>query len=250
MRRLLILPVLALAVLLGGAAGQQSAPEWMKLDYAKALSTQTGKLILAYIACDPQTGMSKSCGNGGTDRAFTDSALSKRLEAFYPVRVCDKKTALDLRATKALEVLFLDGDGDEVTRGAFGDARSLETLLKAAEQRYVSKEIAWAAKAPAADSERRPSLLVFADERKDSLETLKALEDRTLVKYQERFHFVKLAGKRDAEEARRWGVVALPTVLILDPLKPEVLERSSGRRSPRELKGLITKALGKLDAKK
>ena len=249
MRRRLIVPVLGLALLLGGAAGQ-SAPEWMKLDYAKALSTQTGKLILAYIACDPQTGMSKSCGNGGTDRAFTDSALTKRLEAFYLVRICDKKTALDLRATKALEVLFLDGDGDEVSRGGFGDARSLEPLLKAAEQRYVSKEIAWAAKAAAAETERRPVLLVFADERKDSLETLKALEDRTLVKYQERFTYVKLAGKRDAEETKRWGIVALPSVLVIDPLKQEVLERSSGRRSPRELKALISKALGKLDGKK
>lgn len=249
MRRRLIAPVLGMALLLGGAAGQ-SSPEWMKLDYAKALSTQTGKLILAYIACDPQTGMSKSCGNGGTDRAFTDSSLSKRLESFYPVRICDKKTSLDLRATKALEVLFLDGDGDEVSRGTFSDARSLETLLKAAEQRYVAKEIAWAVKVPAAEAERRPSLLVFADERKDSLETLKALEDRTLVKYQERFTFVKLTGKRDAEEARRWGVTALPSVLILDPAKPEVMERCSGRRSPKELKALISKALGKLDARK
>jgi hypothetical protein len=246
-----VLPVVVLALAAAGAGPQQGSIPWQKLEEAKALSGQTGKLILVHVACDPRTGMTPNCG--GSERTFSDPAVLKRLDDFYFVRLCDRKTAQELRATRAMEAIFIDGDGDEVSRAGFNDARSLEAAMGAALQRYSPREVPWAStagKVPAPnESEKRPTALLFVDERKDSQEFLKALEDRTLVKYHERFLFVKLPWKRDSEEARRAGVAQAPTLVFLAPGKGEGVDRLSGRKAPRELKAAFQKMLGKLERK-
>src|SRR3954468_10526312 len=75
---------------------------WLKLDQAKAVSSHTNKLILVYVACDPRSG-SAPCSGGGAQRGLLDPLILKRQEDFHFVRVCEKRTALIVRATKPLE---------------------------------------------------------------------------------------------------------------------------------------------------
>src|SRR5262245_17316587 len=80
---------------------------WLKLEQAKAIAGQTGKLILVYVACNPQTGAAP-CSGGAGERSFADPAVLKRQEDFHFVRVCEKKTAQSVKASRAPEAIFLD----------------------------------------------------------------------------------------------------------------------------------------------
>src|SRR5215204_6084486 len=115
---------------------------WLKLDQAKAVSSHTNKLILVYVACDPRSG-SAPCSGGTAERVFSDPLILKRQEEFHFVRVCEKKTALAVRATKPPEAIILDADGDEVFRSGFKDVATLEQAMVSALQRYAPKEIRW-----------------------------------------------------------------------------------------------------------
>src|SRR6185436_7297898 len=164
---------------------------WLKLEQAKAVSGHTGKLILVYVACDPKSGMSP-CSGGAVERSFADAAILKRQDDFHFVRICEKKTALSLRATRAPEAIFLDLDGDEVYRSALTDGVSLDRAMSAAQQKYGPKEIAWGTELPSVSG--KSLVIVGFDDEKG--EALKAFEDKTLVKYQDRIDFVKLPFKK------------------------------------------------------
>lgn len=243
----------ALVVLIAGAAGaNQQGVTWLKPEQGKALSARTGIPVLIYVACDPVSGKA-SCGNSPADRAFGEAAIEKRKDSFHFVRVLEKKMAQDIKATRCPEVIFQDCDGDEFSRSSFQDARTLDRAMEQALQKYSPREIAWSAfdskKGPVSDDSRRLVLLAFVDERKESAEALKVLEDRQLAKYHDRFVFMKVAFRRDSEESRKWGVALAPSLVIVDPAKGEALERTSGRRTVKELKPLLVKALGRLEKK-
>lgn len=244
-------------LVLGGllllAASPQQAINWLKLEQAKALAQRTGNAILVFVACDPGTG-SASCGNGPNDRAFGESCVEKRSSLFHFVRVVDKKTAQDLKATRCGEIIFLDVDGDEYYRSGFQDIRTLDRALEQGVQKYSSKEIAWSTFDPKATmtqttEARRLLLLGFADDKKESGEALKILEDRQLVKFHERFQFVRIAYKKDSEESRKWGVTQVPSFVIVDPAKGDVVDRLAGRRTVKEIKPVFVKALVRLEKK-
>jgi hypothetical protein len=233
------------------AAAPQQAVTWLKLEQAKALSQRTGNAILVFVACDPGTG-SASCGNGPADRAFGETCIEKRGGLFHFVRVVDKKTAQDLKATRCGEIIFLDADADEYYRSGFQDVRSLERVIEEGQHRYCSKEITWTAFDPkstmAQTSEaKRLLLLGFSDDKRESAEGLKVLEDRQLVKYHDRFQFVRISFKKDSEESRKWGITQAPSLVIVDPAKGDILERLSGRRTVKEIKPVFAKAVGRLD---
>ena len=243
--------VLVLACLAGLGASPQQSINWMRLDQAKGLALRTGNPILVFVACDPATG-SSSCGNGPSDRAFGEPCIEKRKESFHFVRVVDKKMAQDLKATRCAEIIFLDCDGDEFCRSTFQDFRSLDKAMGEALQKYAPKEIAWAAydaKAGVTASEERKRLVLlgFVDEKKESAEALKALEDRQLVKYHDKFLFIRVAFKKDSEEARKWVVAQAPVLVIVDPAKGVEVDRLSGRRSVKEIKPVFAKAMTRLE---
>jgi hypothetical protein len=243
--------LLVLTAVAGLAASPQQSINWMRLDQAKGLAARTGNPILVFVACDPATG-SSSCGNGPSDRAFGESCVEKRKDNFHFVRVVDKKMAQELKATRCAEIIFLDCDGDEFCRSSFQDVRTLDKAMEQALQKYSPKEIAWAAydaKAGVTASEERKRLVVlgFSDEKKESSEALKVLEDRQLVKFHDRFLFLRVAFKKDSEECRKWGVTQAPTVVIVDPAKGDVVDRLSGRRSVKEIKPVFAKAMTRLE---
>jgi len=244
--------ILAAAALLGLAASPQQGINWMKLEQAKIMANSKDKLVMVYIACDPETGMSSCLAKDA--EVFGDGApLQKRLDQFYFARVTDKKIAVELKATRIREAIFIDGDGAEVHRSMFGDARSLDRAMGAAAEKYAPREISWKAyeakETVTTEDRKKLVLLGFSDEKKESVESLKALEDRQLAKYQDRFLFMKVAYKKDSEEAKKWGVSQAPTLVIVDPAKGDVIDRIGPRKTAKDLKPLLVKALGRLDRK-
>lgn len=240
-------------LLLLGLWAAASAPQdigWLKLDQAKAIGAHTGKLILVYVACDPKSG-SAPCSGGSSERSFADPGILKRQDDFHFVRVCEKKTALSVKASRAPEAIFLDADGDEIHRSGFSDGNSLDRAMTAALLKYSPKEAPWASEIPASPGGKALLIVGFDDEKGESL---KGFEDKTLVKYHERFDFVRLTLKKDADAAKKWGVTQGPAVFFCDGTKeaPEknVLEKLTGKKTATTLKASIQKALGKIEAKK
>ena len=239
----------AIVLLLWASGGSQEIP-WLKLDQAKAVGANTGRLIAVYVACDPNSGASR-CSGGAGERSFADPSILKRTDEFHFVRVCERKTAQAVGATKAPEIIFMDAEGDEIHRSGFLDAATLDRAMTAALQKVAPHAAPWAAELPAAPS-GKPLLIVGFDDEKN--ESLKAFEDRLLVKYHERFDFVRYTLKKDAEAAKKWGATQAPSVFICDPSKdvPEknVLEKFSGKKSAAAVKASIQKALAKIEPKK
>jgi len=239
-----------LAPLLAAWSPPQQDIGWLKLDQAKAIASHTNKLILVYVACDPRSG-SAPCSGGAVDHAFADASILKRQDDFYFVRVCEKKTAQLLRATKPPEAIVLDPDGDEVIRAGFSDAATLDRVLAAAQQRTGPREIRWGSEIPAAAPGKALLVVGFDDEKGDAL---KSFEDRLLVKFHDRIEFVRFPARKESETARKWGVSQGPAIFICDAAKesPEKnsLEKLTGKKSPAALKSAIQKAFQKLEAKK
>jgi hypothetical protein len=240
------------ALLLLALWAEPSPPQdigWLKLDQAKAIAGHSGKLILVYVACDPKSG-SAPCSGGAAERSFADPAIQKRQEEFHFVRVCEKKTALAVRASCGREAIFLDADGDEIYRSGFTDGGSLDRAMTTAVQKYSPREVAWGSEVPSV-SGKSLVIVAFDDEKGESL---KAFDDRTLVKYQDRIEFVKLPFKKDGDAAKRWGVTQAPAIILSDGSKeaPErnAIEKLAGKKSPAMLKAAIQRALSKIESKK
>jgi hypothetical protein len=222
---------------------------WFKLDQAKAVGAHSGKLILVYVACDPKSGASP-CSGGSCERSFSDPAVLKRQDDFHFVRVCEKKTAQALRASRVPEAIFLDSDGDEIYRSGFTDGGSLDRAMTAALQKYAPHDVAWGSEVPSVSG--KSLVIVGFDDEKG--EALKAFEDKTLVKYQDRMDFVRLPFKKDGDVAKKWGVTQAPTIILCDGTKEapdkNTLEKLTGKKSPAMLKGAILRALAKIEPKK
>jgi hypothetical protein len=223
---------------------------WLKLDQAKAIAANTGRLILVYVVCDPKSGAA-ACSGGAAERSFADPGILKRKDEFHFVRVCEKKTAQTVRAGKPPEAIFLDADGDEVFRSAFMDGATLDRSMTEALGKYAPREIRWGREI-STDPVGSPLIVVGFDDEKG--ETLKALEDRSLAKYHDRIEFVRYSVKKDPEASKRWGVATAPAIFLCDGNKdsPEknILEKITGKKSPSALKASIQKALTRIEQKK
>lgn len=222
---------------------------WLKLEQARAIASHTGKLIVVYVACDPRSGTAQ-CSGGVAERAFEHPSILKRADDFHFVRVGEKKTALAVRATRPLEAIFTDADGDEIYRSCFADAATLDQAMIVALQRYAPREPAWRGDLPATPGLRQLLVVGFDDEK---AETLKAFDDKTLVKYHDKIEFVRLPFKKEGDAAKKWGVTQAPAIFICDGTKeaPEknVLEKLAGRKTPAILKSSIQKALLRVEPK-
>lgn len=146
-------------------------------------------------------------------------------------------------------VLFTDADGDEIHRATFNDAAALENAMSAALAKYQNKPVSW--KGEAGPSSKKLLVVGFDDE---AGEGLKALEDRSIVKFHERCEFVKLPAQRDGEAAKRYGVTTFPAIVLCDPSAeyPEKspLEKLQGKKSTAAIKLAIHKALARLESRK
>jgi hypothetical protein len=241
------LALLVAAALLAGNGPDQQGVAWMKLEQARVVAAKSGRGITVLVACDPKSGM-VSCGRStGTEKVFGDASIDRWKEKFVFARVSDKNAAEELKATKPLEILFLAADGDELHRSAFLDLPSLERDLGVAAKRMAPRAPDWATvdfKVPGVEG-AKPIVLFLTDDRKESQDTVKALESAELAPLHERVVFVRHAWKKDSEEAKKYGAAQAPTVLVLDGATREPIEKASGKKTARELKALIQKALAK-----
>lgn len=209
---------------------------WMKLEQARVIAARAGKPILIIVTVDPKSGNSACGRSSGLDKALSDPLIEKRAGNFCFVRACDRKTAEDVRATRCLELIFLDPEGEEVHRAEFKDAPALDKAMTAAAERCAPRAVAWAT---ADGGANKPVVYVFSD-----ADTLKALEDRAVSPLHHRVVFVKAPLK--GEDAKRFGVTQAPAVVVVDPAdKSEVLEKLTGRKTPKDLRAALLRALAK-----
>lgn len=171
---------------------------------------------------------------------------------FLFVRCGDKKTAQVIGVNSPPELIFFNPDGAEIHRQQVRDAAGIEQAMTQALKIYGPKEISWTAysddELAAAKQGNRLVVLAFAnDESKDSEATLKALEHRAIAGLHEKITFLKAAFAKDGHAEKLWSVTSAPTVLIVDPNKDAgskaIVERSSGKKSPKELKSMIAKGI-------
>lgn len=212
---------------------------WMKLDQARVAAARTSKPILVIVTVDPKTGQSVCGKSSGLDRVLSDPLVVKKADDFCFVRACDRRTATDVKAARCLELIFLDAELEELHRADFKDAAGMDKAMSAAAEKFGPRPVAWASaeSVPAG----KAAVYVFADERKDSAELLKALEDRAVSVFHERVVFIKAPLKGD--EAKRWGVTQAPTLVIAD--KAELLEKLSGRKPAKDIRAAFQRALAK-----
>lgn len=246
---------LAFALSVPVAACAQDQPKWMKAEAARAESLQTGKAIVFYTgAAFPEP---KDFDNGKADGSITDKEVKKQHGNYLWVKVFDKKTQEQIKATSRGEVIIVDPEGNELARKVLAGAPDMLAALKEADQKYGPKQIAWLPcdEKALADAKEAKKLVVlaFADDGKDSGPTLKALEDRAVSRFHEQCVFLKSEYQKDSEEAKRWGVTVAPSVLFVDPSKEAgakaVVEKLSGKREPSHFKTAFTKALKALARK-
>jgi hypothetical protein len=223
---------------------------WLKLDQAKAIASHTNKLILVYVACDPKSG-SSPCNGGAVERVFAEPSIARRQEDFYFVRICEKKTAQLVKATRGPEAIVLDSDGDEIHRSTFTDAATLDQVMGVAQARLLPREVKWAGEIAPSPGGKQLLIVGFDD---DKGESLKAFEDKLLVKFHERIEFVRYPARKDSELSKKWGVTQGPAIFICDASKdsPEknALEKLTGKKTPAQLKAAIQKSLLRIEIKK
>lgn len=240
----------ALAGLLLPVAGAADDIVWMKLDQARVAAARCQKPIFVLVMFDPKNGNSVCGKSSGIDRTFAEAGVLKRAGDFLFVRAADRNTAAEVRASRCLEAIFLDPEGEELHRAEFKDAGALEKSMGIAAAAWSNRPVAWIASDGSlpADAGGRPVVLAFTDDRKESAEALKALDDRAVSSLQGRLVFAKTAWKKDGDAAKRWGVSQAPAFVVVDPSTREVLERLQGRKSAKDLRAAFLRALARVDA--
>jgi len=251
--RLLTAAVFVTGVAAGAAADDN--PPWVKPEQARAKAAVTGKPILYFVSTDLTPGATTLLG--GLDRMFGARALRPKWDEFLWVKVADLKTMDLVRANSVNEMIIWDPDQNELFRGVVKEVPEAEKGMDAALKKYAPRPIPYkkydkVLVQDAADS-LKPLILVFADESKDSLAVLAALEDRMVAQVTAKCEFSRFAFKKDNPDCKRWNIVSAPTLIVLDVTKEEgpkaTAERTSGRKTPPEIKSLLTRALKSLEKK-
>ncbi len=243
------------AVFLGGSAlgrGDEK-PAWMKLDAALQASAATGKPVLVYNL--------HGAGDAGSgeeaDRIFRDPSILKRSKEFFLVCSRDAKSAERVKATGGGQLIFVDSDCREIHRVA--DAANVTAVgvgMGEALRKYTDRTVPWTilreGLLEAVKGRGEVLVVAFSDGGRESQETLKALEDRMVARLHDRCTFVEIEFRKDSPEAQRWKVTSAPTLLVVNPAREEskaVIASAVGRRTPPQLKALLTKGLETLKPK-
>ena len=245
--------VLWIAVLGQGLVGaDEEQIRWIKLEEARARSFATGKPVFVFCMTDlipagPPTKL--------VDRAFTSDPVRARRDDFYFVKCCDLNTAKAVKATSKCEMIVLDPDGDELHRQVATGAQEIADAMAGVLSRYADRPITWTADAPAPEdrtsTDKKMTVLLFRNELDDALAIQRSLEDRAVAKLHFRCGFVAVEYRPGSEAAAKWNILGAPTLLLLDAGKEfgpkAILERTSGRKTPRELRTFLRKGLAAID---
>ncbi len=178
----------------------------------------------------------------------------KKSNEFIFVKCSDKKTAQAVKAASPPEVVVFDCDAELVHRRTVSDAAAIVEVLDAALKKYSNSEITWNVyeDKALADAKEKNKLVVllFTDDKKDSQDTAKALEDRVLAKHHEKLVFIKVPYTQGAEDAKKWGVNQAPSILLVDPAKEagtkSVVDKLGGKQKPLAIKAMLVKGMEKV----
>jgi hypothetical protein len=118
--------------------------------------------------------------------------------------------------------------------------------MAAALAKYQNKPVSW--KGEVGASTKKLLVIGFDDE---AGEALKALEDKSIVKFHDKCEFVKLPAQKDGEAAKKYGVTAFPAIVLCDAsAEAPPLEKLQGKKSTAAIKLAIHKALARLESRK
>jgi hypothetical protein len=177
-------------------------------------------------------------------------ASSKKTDDFICVQGT-QKYANQFKVKGVPLALFTDADGDEIHRAVFFDDKSLSRAMESATQKYSDQPVPWKTEFTAEAGSKKILVVGFDDEKEEGL---KALEDKSLVKFRDRLVFLKQPYEKNGAAVNKWKVIQAPSLVLADASKesPEKdpLERLSGKKTPMALKMAIQKALRKLDSGK
>jgi hypothetical protein len=187
------------------------------------------------------------------NRAFSGEDMARKGDFIF-VRCADVRTAKAVKSTKAPEFIVFDCEAERVGSWDMKAPEDLNKAMKEALEKYADKTIAWEDWSKdaigKAKEARKLAVLFFADDKKDSQEAAKLLEDRVVAKYHEKCVFIKVAYTPDGADPKTWGVNCAPSVVLVDPNKEGtkgVIERLLGLKyKPLGYKASIVKALDKM----
>ncbi len=173
---------------------------------------------------------------------------------FIFVRCADLRTAKAVGSTKAPEFIVFDAEAERIGLWPMEKPSDLGKAMKEALEKYCDKTIVWKewskdAVAEAKDA-KKLAVLLFADDKKDSQDAEKMLQNRVVAKYHDRCLFIKVAYTPDGSEPKTWGVNCAPSVVLVDPHvegTKGVIERLLGLKyKPLGYRAAIAKAIEKL----
>lgn len=240
---------LGLGIALLSLAASDDKICWEKADQALSKSTATGKPVLWYFInnqfskeAQAATTMAAGVTDGGLDKAFTNPVILKRKDHFIWVRG-DQTLSNKFKVQGAPMVIFTDGDGEVIHKAPVANPETLfDAMEKVSKEKYVNVPVKWGDVVRTGPIKKKLLVVGFDDDK----EGLKVLEDKTLVKYHATCEFVKLPFEKDGEQAKKWGITQVPSIVVCDAME-RVLERLAGKKQPLEVKSTIVKAVRKLD---
>lgn len=163
------------------------------------------------------------------------------------VRCSDAKTAKLVKPANPPEVIFLDPDGDEISRSRISNdstsaaASDVERAMKDANAKYCKKEVSWATGdlkdvLVQAKEQRKLVAACFLDDKEDSKDLLDTLQDRWIAKHHDKFLFVKAPYEKGSEICKAWSVSSSASLLLINPMEEEakkgVMERLGKKTVP------------------
>jgi thioredoxin-related protein len=242
---------LGLGLALISLAASDDKITWEKPEAALAKSTATGKPVLWYFinnqymkdAAGAAPNALAGAETGRLDQAFTNPVILKRKDNFIWVRA-DQGLSNKFKVTNAPMVIFTDGDGEMIHKAPVTNPEQLYDAMQTVQkEKYVNVPVKWGDVVRTGPIKKKLLVVGFDDPKTESL---KVLEDRTLVKYHANCEFVKLPYEKDGEAAKRWGVQQPPAIIVCDAME-NILERLAGKKQPIEVKVAILKAVHKLE---
>ena len=225
---------------------------WIKLDEARAKSIATGKPVLVLCFSDllPEGPPTK-----GIDRSFVSEPVRAQRDEFLFVKCTDLATLKAVKATSRCEMIFFDPDGEELQRKVAACTQDIVDGMKSTLARYAHHPITWTSEPPApverSPQGRKLTVVLFRSAAEEVEGVIRALEDRSVSKFHPSCAFVSMEFRSGSEPTTKWNVVSAPTLFLLDAEKEfgpkAVLDRTSGRKTPRELRGFLRKGLAELE---
>ncbi len=153
------------------------------------------------------------------------------------------------------EIIIFNGDGEEIHRQGVRDTAGVENAMNQGLDKYSSREIDWEEYSEEKLEEARQSenllVIAFADGKKNSISTLKELENRSLANLHDRITFLKVDFTKRGHVEKLWKVNGAPTVLVVDPRKDPgykaAISKIYGKKSWRTFKKSFQKGIRIID---